>query len=63
MTTNFTIYQLKPDDNAEAIATVRQGEMAATITDFLLKKGLDVWYEPDQFEKAFKHMVLSRPVL
>ncbi len=57
--TNFTIYQLSPGDNIKAIAVIEQKEEVITITNLLLKGGLDVWYEPDDFEIAFKHMLFQ----
>ena len=33
--------------------------MAVIVTNLLLKKGFDVWYEPDYFEVAFKHMLFQ----
>ena len=57
--TNFTIYQLQPGDNIQAIAIVETTQMVVTITNLLLKKGLDVWYEPDDFKTAFEQMLFQ----
>ncbi len=60
MATSFTIYQLHPDDNIEALAIIHHEGVAEQVTNLLLEDGLVVWYEPDQFERDFKHMVYQQ---
>ena len=55
--TYFTIYEIKDDDNNEAIAIIPKAEMADRITTLLLKEGLDVWFEPSTFGKAYRNMI------
>lgn len=59
--TNFTIYQLSPGDNIEAIASVKTEKMAGTISTLLSDDGFDVWYEPDSFERDYRSMTLRLP--
>ena len=61
MTTNFTIYQLNQGDNIESIAIIKHRKMAVKITNTLLEEGLDVWYEPNSFERDYKQMIYGFP--
>ena len=59
--TNFTIYQLHPGDKIKAIATVTTEKMASTISNLLSNDGLDVWYEPNSFERDYRAMTVKLP--
>ena len=56
MATLYTIYELVADDNIQGLAVTDKRELANEITNLLLEKWLDVWYEPNYFGGSPKSM-------